>query len=181
MNIYDQAYYKRYKKRAKSKKGQEIYRSRWELVEKYCHGDMTLLDYGCGPGAFHESSANGFKTSGYDVNPHCGFSVPPLHDIDIMTMWDVIEHLDDPSEPINTFRPKYLFISTPNVEAVGHWEVEDWKHYRPDEHLWYFGLNSLTGLLARLGYEILEFNYEEGGIRDPENANHIITVVAKRR
>lgn len=181
MSIYDQAYYKRFKIRAKSRTGQRIYRTRWELVEKYCHGNTTLLDYGCGPGAFHTSGTNGFKVSGYDINPYCGFTEPPTGDIGIMTMWDVIEHIPDPSAPINAYRPKHLFISTPNVEAIGHWEIEKWKHYRPDEHLWYFGLNSLTGLLARLGYKILEYNFEEGAIRDPKNPNHIITVVAKRR
>ncbi len=181
MSIYNQAYYKRYKERAESEIGQRIYRSRWELVERHCHGDMTLLDYGCGPGAFHKASTNGFETHGYDINPHCGFPVPPLKDIDILTMWDVIEHLVDPTEPINTFRPEYLFISTPNVEAIHYRAVENWKHYRPDEHLWYFGLNALTGLLARLGYKILEYNYDEGAIRDPDYPDHIITVVAKRK
>jgi len=140
---------------------------------------MTLLDYGCGPGAFHKGATNGFKTIGYDINPFCGFDKKPHHKtkVDILTMWDVIEHLENPRSPIDRYKPEYLFICTPNVDSVKD-SIINWKHYRPGEHLHYFDLKSLILLLG--DYEIVEHNFEEGELRDPSCPKAIITVVGKR-
>ena len=178
--IYNEAYYSRFVERANSELGKLIYASRWELVEKYCHGKMTLLDYGCGPGAFHKSARNGFITYGYDINPCCGFPSVPDRKVDILTMWDSIEHLEEPWEIIGSINPKYIFIGTPNIDSVKD-DVTKWKHYRPNEHLHYFHLGSLTHNLERLGYGILEYNFTEGNLRDKECPQAIITVVAKRK
>lgn len=177
--IYDKAYADKYRVLAETELGKRIYAERWKLIEKYCHGEMTLLDFGCGPGAFHQSGTNGFKTMGYDVNPECGFSHFPTNKVEIMTMWDSIEHLTEPFWPINFYKPKWLFISTPNLDSVKNFMA--WKHRRPGEHLWYFTFASLDKLLDNIGYEVLEYNFDEGGLRDPECPEAIITVVARRR
>jgi len=179
-NIYNKDYYDRFVERASSKIGEEIYLSRWDLIEKYCHGDMSLLDYGCASGAFHKSSRNGFKCDGFDVNPYSGFNKLPDECPDILTMWDVIEHLTDPIEELRKFPSKYLFISTPNVGAVKG-DIKKWRHYRPGEHLHYFDIHSLRESMNELGYDILEHNFSEGQIRNPNEPNDIITIVAERR
>lgn len=177
-NIYNSVYAERFKQRAKTALGKKIIRSRWSLVEKYCKGNLNLLDYGCASGAFHKASKNGFNTSGYDINPNYGYINCPDDRVDILTMWDVIEHLHDPSTVLNKFKPKYLFLCTPNVEAAS--ELAEWKHYRPDEHLHYFSLKTLTELLNKHSYRVLEHNFIEGALRDSENPKNIITVAAIR-
>lgn len=179
-NIYNLDYHNRYKDRAESEIGRRLYSWRWDLVEKYCHGKMSLLDYGCATGAFHKSTRNGFDAYGFDVNPYSEFNKLPDKKIDILTMWDVIEHLKDPTKELKALDAEWLFISTPNVDAV-QGRLEDWKHYRPDEHLWHFNLASLTEILEGLGYEVLESNYGEGEIREPSAPENIITVVARRK
>ena len=65
------------------------------------------------------------------------------------------------------------------VEAVKG-ELEYWKHYKPHEHLYYFYLTSITNELNEIGYKVLEHNFIEGSIRNPESPEDIITVVARR-
>lgn len=178
-NIYNKDYIERYIERANTSLGRTIYKARWDLIEKYCHGNLKLLDYGCASGAFHKSSRNGFVTSGYDVNPLSQYHKLPEGKVDILTMWDVIEHLHDPSEPIRKFNPEYLFITTPNLHRGV--DFPTWKHNRPQEHLHYFDEDSLGRLVEQEGYEVLEFNYIEGAIRDPEKDLDIVTVVARKR
>lgn len=178
--IYDRAYYEKYVERGQTELGQKIYASRWDLVEKYCHGSMTVLDYGCGPGSFHKASRNGFITYGYDINPFCGFTDLPEEKVEILTMWDSIEHLESPWETIKVINPEYIFLSTPNVDVVTG-DITEWKHYRPDEHLHYFNKQSLTERLVSIGYEILEHNFIEGELRDKDCPEAIITIAAKKR
>ena len=178
-NIYNKHYYKRYVERAKSDIGKRLYQKRWEIIEKYCSGEQSLLDYGCASGAFHKSSRNGFVTFGYDVNPNSEFHKSLNGKYDILTMWDVVEHLHDPKETIKAYDPEYLFISTPNLhDGV---EFDSWKHNRPNEHLQYFDEKKISGLLDESGYRVLEVNYEEGQIRDPERPRDILTVAAVRK
>lgn len=178
-NIYNKEYYERYVERALTPLGSELYQSRWETIERYCHGNMRLLDYGCASGAFHKSSRNGFNATGFDVNPYSEFKTLPDEKIDILTMWDVIEHLKDPKEILSSLTPEWVFISTPNKDAH-HGDLETWKHYRPDEHLHHFNLGTLSDLFGKCGYKILESNYDEGSIRDPRDPRQILTVVARR-
>lgn len=175
-NIYNADYFNRYVERAYSELGRKIYASRWDLIEKHCHGNLRLLDYGCASGAFHKASRNGFITDGYDINPNSPYHKTPEGKVDILTLWDVIEHLHDPAEPLKKHAPEYVFISTPNLhEGV---EFDTWKHNRPGEHLHYFTLQSLSALLQDNGYKVIDHNYDEGAIRDTEKPKDIITVAA---
>jgi hypothetical protein len=175
-NIYNHEYYSRYVKRAESDIGKMIYKKRWEMIEKYCHGNMKLLDYGCASGAFHRSSKNGFTTSGYDINPNSQYHKVYDGEVDILTMWDVIEHLHDPMAPIKKHNPKYVFLCTPNKhEGV---DLASWKHYRPNEHLHYFNNESLRDMLEKQGYRVLEHNHDEGHLRDADKPIDIISMAA---
>jgi hypothetical protein len=179
--IYDQEYYKKFAERANTDLGRKIYATRWAMIEKYCHGNLTLLDYGCGPGAFHLSSRNGFKTTGYDINPYCGFPNLPKEKVDILTMWDSLEHVISPVEVIKGIDPKWLFIATPNLKSVRCENVENWKHFREGEHLYHFVPENLKIILDAIGYETLEVNYDEGLLRDPQNPEAIFSLAAKKR
>lgn len=178
-NIYNRDYYERFAERANSEIGKKIYESRWELIEKYCHGKLTVLDYGCASGAFHKSSRNGFDAHGFDVNPYSEYKTLPDKKINILTMWDVIEHLNDPKATLERLDADWVFVSTPNRDAhIG--DLKDWKHYREGEHLHHFNLDDIAGIFGDLGYKMVEYNFTEGALRDSEAPEQIITVVGKR-
>lgn len=176
--IYDENYHKKFLERAQTELGHKIYAERWRFIEQYCHGELTLLDYGCASGAFHQSSMNGYKTYGYDINPHCGFpQLPDVEKVDILTMWDSLEHVPDPVGLIEMVQPRWLFLSTPNLESV-RGDIREWRHYRPREHIYYFDRHSLGEILKYAGYKVLEHNFNEGRLRDPQNPEAIISVAA---
>ncbi len=99
-----------------------------------------LLDVGCGLGFFidYVSRIPGWQTTGYEISPgavsfaketlglktvYCGKvedSKLPDNHFDIITLWDVIEHLPDPGPILNFSRKAlknggFLFIHTPNI------------------------------------------------------------------
>lgn len=179
IDIYDQKYFEKYREMAKSEKAKRIYSTRWDLIQKYLtSGD--ILDYGCGPGAFNQAGPDNFKKYGYDINPACGFSLLPFKDWDAVTFWDSLEHIPDFPEVVKRLKPKYLFITCPNLEAV-KCPITEWRHYRPGEHLYYFDKYSLEVILDALGYDVKESNFLEGGIRNPDNPKWILTTVAERK
>jgi len=177
--IYDKAYYLKYVKQAKSKLGKNIYKTRWKLITKYIKNG-AILDFGCGPGAFNKAGPDNFSKYGYDINPYCRFEkFPKVKFWDIVTFWDSLEHTPDFYGIIKKLNPKWIFLSCPNLESVKI-PITQWKHYRPEEHLYYFDRHSLKVILELLGYQIVEINYDEGKLRDPNNPLAIITIAAKR-
>jgi hypothetical protein len=176
--VYDNEYLQKYMKNANTELGRTIYRCRWELIQKYIK-EGSLLDYGCGPNAFNDQGSDVFDRYGYDINPYSGFNKIPFRRWDIVTFWDSLEHIPNFYETIKRFDAKWLFITCPNVESV-QGSITQWRHYRPEEHLFYFDRHSLKIILQALGYKIKEISFEEGALRNPQDPKAIITVVAER-
>ena len=175
--IYGRDYLREYQARAATPLGKRIYQARWDLVSQWANGG-ALLDYGCGSGAFHMGAPPYFQATGFDINPYCDWTGPIPMQLDVLTMWDVIEHLPDPYQPLK-LGAQWVFLSTPNIDNSGD-VVRDWKHFKPGEHLHYFNLKSLKAVLACAGYDYVTHNFDEGVIRDPNNPEAIISVVARR-
>ena len=155
--------------------------SRWNLVERYLGGNKKILDWGCGNGSFLRGSRNGFEIHGYDVNPFGRFNNAGLYgqSWDGVTLWDVIEHMEDPYGFIKGLSTKYLFILTPDVGGSPN-RIEEWKHFRPDEHQHYFSVDSMTKMLERAGFGVREINRGEAGLRDTVHPEYLVTFVANR-
>lgn len=172
---YNQAYRDETERKASSRLGKRIYEARWEFINRHCDGG-TLLDYGCGTGAFHSCAPVEYDATGWDVNPDSGFHDPiTLDSFDILTMWDSMEHMDSPLAPIVRFRPEFVFISTPNAEDTDLSWFESWRHFKPIEHLFYFTPKTLTMSMRSIGYKLLRVEYTEGGLRNPANPRAIFS------
>lgn len=135
---------------------------RVKFVEQM-YGKGMLLDVGIGSGAFIEQrnkSCGAPVTLGYDINPagiawlknrHLwldpSFGLP----FPALSLWDVMEHMKD-------FRPLlkqcmgWLFLALPIFRNVEH--VLASKHFRPDEHYWYFTRSGLVSLMTDLGFDL---------------------------
>ncbi len=175
--MYNKLYLEEYKRRAETPIGQEIVRSRWSLVSGFVKGG-TLLDYGCGPGVFHTSGPPSFKSFGYDLNPYGGYLTIPQMDFDVVTFWDVLEHLPAPFDIVDGLNPKWLFVIFPDIEHVPIEDIRKWRHWKPKEHIHYWTLAGLTASL--FGYELVHHDNLEGAMRNPENPEWITTAVYKR-
>lgn len=176
---YNQSYLDETARKADSHLGRSIYALRWSTIKSFCSSG-TLLDFGCGPGTFHEQAPDGFIATGWDINPNSKYSkCVPGGKYDILTMWDVIEHLSDPFAPIRNYKPEYVFICTPNADNTSILEFMKWKHFKINEHLHYYTPLTISMSMKSIGYDILDCNYDEGYLRDPQNPDAIFTAVFK--
>jgi SAM-dependent methyltransferase len=86
----------------------------------------------------------------------------PAASFDLVTMWDVIEHLPDPllvlAEVRRVLVPEgRLVLETQNVASLtARLLGRRWQHYKHAEHLFHFDPRTLASTLERAGFEVLE-------------------------
>ncbi len=147
----------------------------------------SLYDIGCGDGLFLKSaSGQGFDIRGLepmdkareqaqkklgceiDAQP---FTSSPADGFDVVTAWQVIEHVEKPGELFDqvykNLKPGGLFaVSTVNLES---WQARlfrtNWLHLDPPRHLWVAGRTRVEDLLVRHGFTIVarRWNHLEFG------------------
>ena len=162
---YDQAYFDRFAHDADTELGRRLMAARCEFVERHFRG--TLVDVGIGSGAFIDLRRRQARaTFGYDINPaglkwleDRGLLFDPYAASFVaMTMWDVLEHIAD-FRPLLANCREWLFLSLPIFRDAEH--VLASKHYRRDEHYWYFTRNGLVFALSACGFSLVsESNIE---------------------
>lgn len=153
-----------------------------------------LLDAGCGPGFFVQAAAEfGFDAYGVEISdfaarfareelhqnvwqgrieagslyPDSAFRVPQTtFRYDVVTLWDVIEHLPDPADSISALaeviRPGGLLaLSTGDVRSLAARVCgPKWHLFNLPEHLWFFTPASLRHILQRSGFDVMAWHYE---------------------
>jgi hypothetical protein len=154
---YDQSYFERYNSYRETEMGKAITGYRVGLVNKWC-GQSKVLDVGIGCGQFIDARPG---THGYDVNPHGIrwlidrglWHDPHFINPDNATFWDSLEHIERPVELLERVK-WHVFISTPIYRDLDH--AASSKHFKPDEHFWYFTRNGLVSLMKSIGFNLLE-------------------------
>jgi hypothetical protein len=146
-----------------------------------------VLDVGYGNGDFIDCAKNfiedvgGFDISGYEVPDGCRF-VNDIYgeEFDVVCFFDVLEHFDDIYE-IDSLKAKHICISVPECHYLSDEWFKDWKHRRPDEHLWHFDKESLENFMNELGYELMLYSNIEDIIRKPTlDKTNILSGVFKK-
>lgn len=168
VEVYDQAYFDRFGRQADTELGRAIMDARVDMVTRHWDGD--LVDVGIGSGAFLQHcqrsakpNRRGLQTCGYDVCPAGRrwlqernlWLNPYVEMVDAASLWDVLEHLRD-FEPLLGNVRQWLFLSIPIFKNRGH--VLGSKHFRRDEHYWYFTLEGLVATMFQLGFECADAN-----------------------
>jgi SAM-dependent methyltransferase len=140
-----------------------------------------LLDIGCNIGLFlNEARAAGFDTTGVELNSECAeyartnFELRVYSDyinnisfeegfFDVVTMYDVLEHIPDPQSILNDIRSilkpdGLLVIQSPNLDSLmAGISRSSWSWLCPPDHLFHFTPGSLCSLIEQSGYSILKF------------------------
>lgn len=165
-NVYDSAYFEKYRAYEKTEMGKRLLDFRLSLVQSFVRG-LPLVDVGIGCGTFVEK--RGDDTFGYDVNP---FGVQWLAERGIWwdpwfrrmpsaSFWDSLEHVDNMEDLIRRI-DGFAFVSIPIFSGPDH--VARSKHFRPDEHFWYFTRTGLLETFLGAGFRVVEESSEESKI-----------------
>ena len=148
---YNGEYFDKYQNYKGTKIADKLNECRVTLVSKYTTD--PILDIGIGSGEFIENCEDSF---GYDINPK---AIEWLKDRELFrddfesfnafTMWDVIEHIETPEDYFSKMSG-HLFCSLPIFEDLD--KIRDSKHYRPDEHLYYFTEKGFISWMSLHGF-----------------------------
>ena len=154
-----------------------------QLVKRWCSAGK-LLDIGCALGGFlGVAKEHGFTVEGVEIGEYAAeqarsrFQIKVMNgDIysakltpesyDVITMWDVIEHLTDPNlafEKITTaLRPRgYVAFSTGDISSAwARITGKRWQLLTPPQHLYFFSPVSISRLLKQHDLSIREIQHE---------------------
>lgn len=161
--------------------GAALEAARHGLVARHTGG--PVVDIGIGCGAFIESRPN---TWGYDINPA---AVEWLHASDrywnpyidpcrAVTMWDSLEHIPRFHDLLANVLER-VFVSLPVFADEAN--VRRSRHFRPDEHCWYFTPDGLLTVMRELGWDCVEVNWSESLLGRDDIASFAFRRVADRR
>lgn len=157
---YGEDYFEKYIKYEGSSTSNSLNASRVAVTEKYC---KSILDIGIGSGEFIKSSK--IKVYGFDINElavkwlkfHRLYANPykDMPDVEGLTFWDSLEHFPEPQDILKIIRPnQYAFISIPIISNI--LKVKENKHYRPNEHYYYFTMTGLISYMKWSGFKFIE-------------------------
>jgi hypothetical protein len=159
---YDKAYWVRYGTYRHTEMERKLLDIRLGLVERFV-GNAAVMDIGIGNGSFvTERNKRVGSTLGYDVNPyamdwlreHEVAGNPYLGPVVNVTLWDVLEHIEEPGALLDNVTGR-VFVCMP-IYADAE-DVHASKHFRPDEHCWYFTESGLERFMAMHGF-VLEWS-----------------------
>jgi SAM-dependent methyltransferase len=166
----------------------KTYRKRLSVVRRHFPKPARVLDVGCAAGYFLAVMAEaGWQVTGVEPSDairaqaverlgaervHGGLLQDvPLEpgSFDLVTFWDVIEHVPDPVAVLAHARTLLapggkLLIETQNVDSrAAKLLGKAWQHYKHAEHIYHFNPHTIADLLGRAGYRILENSPRLGG------------------
>ncbi|MGE3164829.1 MAG: class I SAM-dependent methyltransferase [Planctomycetota bacterium] len=162
------------------KRLRRLARTRGDDRRDFVHDPPLLVEVGCAHGFFlDEARKAGYRVRGVepaeDASGHArerlkldvltgtleALELPP-ESVDIIVLWDVIEHVDQPRTVLEQCRTALrpggtIALSTGNVaSAVSHLQGASWHLYNLPEHLFFFTPEVLRRLLTTLDFERVE-------------------------
>lgn len=161
---YDDAYFRKYVEYSDTDLGRRLDTLRIDLVRRWAGPGAAVIDIGIGAGAFIE--ARGGETYGYDINPRAVtwlkdrqlWRDPREQAADALTFWDSLEHIRDPAPMLAQAR-EWVFMSLPIFTGPDH--VLRSRHFRRDEHCWYWTRGGLIRWMAEHGLAVVEHGTPE--------------------
>jgi hypothetical protein len=153
---YNGEYWEKYRALDGTSIGDALTACRIALVRSHFRGGV--LDIGIGGGRFvmdHPSAL------GFDINPSAvswlkgrrAYLDPYTNKFEAATFWDSLEHIHDPAPILGNVR-RYVFVSLPIFTDVEH--VLRSKHYKPQEHCWYFTRAGFVRFMDHFGFRMID-------------------------
>jgi SAM-dependent methyltransferase len=158
----------------------EAARLKLAWVQKHVPSGMRLLDVGANFGLFVREASRYYEAVGLEPSPTvvswarqeigAPLEIGSIYDedgrfdgrFDIVTLFDVVEHLPDPQKALSQCRRflrkgGYLFLTTPNTGSLMRYLLgRHWYYIDLDEHVALFNRHNLKTVLERAGFTLLE-------------------------
>jgi len=156
------------------------FRSRLAHLRRYVSSGR-LLEIGAAYGFFLDEASRFFDGVGFEINPDAVVHARGRLQLDVRTddflsvretdiggpvdvavLWDVIEHLDRPDLVIEHLadlsKPGALLcLTTGDIgSTLARIRGKRWRMIHPPTHLHYFNRATITRLLARCGYDVID-------------------------
>lgn len=149
-----------------------------------------LLDIGCSTGLFLKAASEvGWPGQGLEYSPDSSRVAREVHDLDVktgaladdtyppssfdvVTLWDVIEHLPDPSGTLKLIARiltpgGLLVLKTPNVDGLYPFaslllarRLGFWGHAEPPGHLYQFSPATLEKMAIQAGFQTVAVHHQ---------------------
>jgi len=136
----------------------------------------SLLDVGYGNGDFLNVCKHiiphcyGNEINNYPLPDGVKFADTITDNYDVICFFDVLEHFENISI-IKNINAKFIYISIPECHYFSDDWFLNWKHRRPNEHIWHFNKNALQNFFTEFNYKLINFSNIEDTIRDKINGN----------
>lgn len=144
------------------------------LINSFHTNTKSILDVGAGTGDFLQTCKNNsWKVFGTEPNQgarnlasqkgitfHENLSDLPNQKFDVITLWHVLEHVDNLFEVIEQLKNLLhengrLVIAVPNHKSYdANYYKEFWAAYDVPRHLWHFSQNSISKLFSELNFKV---------------------------
>ena len=164
------------------------FEKRYRLVEEFTPKPGRALDIGCAAGFFlHVLQQRGWDVAGVEpstaiarhatetygiTNIHVGdLAAAPFapKSFDLITMWDVIEHIPEPIAFLETAvsllkDDGVLILETQNLDSrFARMLGKRWHHYKHLEHLYHFDPKTIAIALDKVGLRVERLTPKYGG------------------
>ncbi len=163
------------------------YRRRFPVVRRRFERPGRVLDVGCAAGFFLAvAKEHGWKCTGVEPSPvmarfareryglevHEGSLLEqrlPAGAFDLVTFWDVVEHLPEPLPVLREARRLLapggtLLVETQNVASLfARLLGRRWQHYKHAEHIYHFDPRTIRRLLGDAGFDVEECRAARAG------------------
>lgn len=164
---YNASYWQHYREMDRTGIADKLSAARVDWARKWSADPECSVDVGIGGGRF----CIDMGCKGWDVNPiamawlldHGKALDPTLRKVDTAFFWDSLEHIHDP-RPILKNVERLVLASMPIYTGVDH--VLRSKHFKKDEHCWYFTAVGLTRFMERQGFVLAGWNKMEQPMRE---------------
>ena len=186
--LYKKTYFKRGEKYQKKQSGGNMvldtqtpnYINRIKLLQRF-KDKGKLLDVGCAEGFFLKTAEKIYDVEGIEISKYASVYAKKnlklnvkeatLQDFktntryDIITLWDVIEHLHNPIQQLRIIngllkKEGVLVISTGDISSLSaKISGRKWHLMTPPQHLQFFSKKSLINAIERSGFSIEKILY----------------------
>lgn len=165
-------YFDEYAELTNTSIGHALNAIRIDIVKQF--GGGKVLDVGIGAGAFIDAYIGaGGVACGFDVDSKSiawlrerGMFLDPytdnLSDIDALTFWDSLEHIEEPELILRRLTTQHVFVSMPVFPDIA--DMMKSKHFKVHEHRMYFTERGLIHMFEWFGFECLNKSHEESDI-----------------